>query len=53
MNRRKRSTKPRTLEIKKETVIVLTDEMLGNVDGGRKQGNSIQLSVCDKVCATH
>ncbi|HET7502117.1 MAG TPA: hypothetical protein VFK02_13965 [Kofleriaceae bacterium] len=54
MNRNKRNRKPRSLELKKETVTVLGEAALGRVVGGMTEytdGNSVHLSMCD--CQTH
>lgn len=47
MNKRKPSNKPRTLELKKETVTHLTDELLKHVAGGN---NSTRPSQCVTLC---
>ena len=52
MNKPKTSSKPRTLELKKETVVRLTEAMLETVVGGKKDGNSGHLSMCDSKCVT-
>lgn len=56
MNRNKRSRTSRTLELKKETVVLLGEAKLRNAIGGRTDqtaGNSEHLSMCDAVCQSH
>jgi hypothetical protein len=50
MIKNKRSRKPRTLELKSETIVRLTETMLSNVVGGVAQKNSVHLSMCDAPC---
>ena len=54
MNRNKRNRKPRSLELKKETITLLGEAVLGQVAGGNAQGpgNSEHLSMCDSPCQT-
>jgi hypothetical protein len=47
MNKRKPSNKPRTLELNKETITHLTDDLLKNVVGGN---NSTRPSQCVTLC---
>jgi len=47
MNHSKKSHKPRTLELKTETVVHLTDELLKHVVGGN---NSTRPSHCVTLC---
>lgn len=47
MNKHKKHNKPRTLELKKETVLQLTDELLKHVVGG---DNSTRPSQCVTLC---
>jgi hypothetical protein len=47
VNKHKKHNKPRTLELKKETVLQLTDELLKHVVGG---DNSTRPSQCVTLC---
>jgi hypothetical protein len=47
MNKRRPSNKPRTLELNKQTIVHLTDELLRNVVGGN---NSTRPSQCVTLC---
>jgi hypothetical protein len=49
VNKHKKTTKPRTLELKKETVIHLSNDLLKDVVGGN---NSTKPSQCPTLCFT-
>ena len=52
MNKIKNNRKQRRLEIKRETIVYLADDVLRQAAGGNKDENpSLPISVCPTQCA--